>query len=72
MAAVMATYPDLFTAARVHSGLAWRAAHDVASAFAAMTQGPLNNPADRVIRTPRSDCRSGSTPTGFEINGSPF
>lgn len=50
MAAILAdVYPDIFSAAGIHSGLARGAARDVVSAMAAMRNGAADRPAASVV-----------------------
>jgi len=52
MAPVMANYPDLFTAARCTQGSTGGQPTTLRPPFAAMTQGPLNNPPSVYNGTP--------------------
>lgn len=66
MAAIMAeTYPDLYSAAGIHSGLAYGCANDVMSAFSAMQgQAAVQPP------TGRTPPASGETPRFIVFHGS--
>lgn len=58
MAAILgATYPDLFAAIGVHSGLPYGAAHDLPSAFSAMRDGKVTSLGQRNV--PHRDTHSG-------------
>jgi poly(hydroxyalkanoate) depolymerase family esterase len=72
MAVVLgATYPDLFSAVGVHSGLPYRAAHDAASAMAAMRGGTSRLEATRVTHATPTIVFHGDRDTTVDLgNGS--
>jgi poly(hydroxyalkanoate) depolymerase family esterase len=82
MAAIMgATYPDLYAAVGVHSGLPYRSAHDLPSAFVAMRSGAkgqfpssavptiiFHGSADTTVHSANADGFLGRSPDGETVS----
>ena len=64
MALIMAaTYPEMFAAVGVHSGLPYRAAGDLPSALAAMKRGAMPVSGDELTHAARPVAKAGPVPT---------